>query len=135
MTPTTTDARFQGLRASLQIAADLIGSDPQSVNPEYIRALSEFGSMNSGIGTEYKEAFEALVVELAQTPRPDKSVEALVNDLEASADLVGTDVAITIANRPDYIQALAEHACLMADISGHHADSVHTVLVGVLSND
>lgn len=127
--------RIEALRTSLRIAADLIGPDIKTVDPEYTRAISEFGCMTSDITTEHKESFEALAIELAQTTDPDRNVDALATDLEASADLIGPDIGIASADRPDYIRALSEHACLIADISGHHAESVHAVLVGVLTND
>lgn len=135
MATMTTADRIKELRASLQIAADLIGPDILHVNSEYTRALSEFGCMNSGISTEHKEAFEALAIELAQTPHPEASATALVNDLEVSADLIGPDIDTATADRPEYLRALAEHACLIADISGDHANSVHDMLFGILTND
>lgn len=135
MATTPVNPRFQHLQDSLRIAADLIGPDIKTVDPEYTRAISEFGCMTSDITTEHKESFEALAIELAQTTDPDRNVDALATDLEASADLTGPDIGIAAANRPDYIRALAEHACFVADISGHHAESVHDVLVGVLAND
>ena len=127
--------RIEALRNNLRIAADLIGPDVSHVNPEYTRALSEFGCMASGITTEHKESFEALAIQLAQTPTPDASTEAFVNDLEVSADLIGKDIDTATTERPEYIRALAEHACLIADISGYHADSARDLLVGILTND
>lgn len=133
MATTLVDPRFQDLRDSLRIAADLIGPDTQNVDPEYTRAISEFACMTSGISTEYKEIFATLTNELAQTTDPEGNASALANDLEVSAVLIEPDS--DIASRPDYTRALAEHACFAADISGHHADSVHDLLVGILTND
>lgn len=134
MATQTTAERIEALRKNLHIAADLIGSDVHQVDPEYIRAVSEFACMASGISTDHKEALIALVIELAYTTNPQGNVDALTRDLEASADLIGRDHQDT-ERRSEYIRALSEHACLMADISGHHADSVHEVLVGILPND
>lgn len=135
MATMTTTGRIEELRASLQIAADLIGPDILPVDSEYTRALSEFGCMNSGISTIHKEAFENLAIQLAQTPRPEASAASLVNDLEVSALLIGDDIDVTLTERPERLQALCEHACVVAEIDSAHADSVHDLLIGVLTND
>lgn len=126
--------RIEALRNNLRIATDLIGPDAENVESEYLRAISEFACMASGISTDHKEALIALVIELAHTTDPDRNVETLIEHLEASADILGRDITLAVESRPEYVRALSEHACFMADISGHHADSVQDVLVGILTN-
>lgn len=135
MTVRTPEWRTTELARNLAIASDLIGDDPINVHPEYIRALSEHTCIASGVNSEHKEAVADLLIGLGQTNDPVRNAHALAQDLAASADLIGNDIHLATTNRPEYIRALSEHACFMADISGDHADSVQDVLIGILTSD
>lgn len=135
MTTQTLTERIEALRKNLHISTDLLCSGTDGVDGEYIRAVSEYACMASGISTDHKESLIALVIELAHTTDPQRNVDALAKHLEASADILGRDVTLAVEARPEYVRALCEHACFIADFSGHHADSVQDILVGILTND
>lgn len=134
-TTKTRDERVTALTHNLRITADLIGPDPENAHPEYLRALSEQACLASSISTNHKDAVSELAVSFAQTTDPDRSIAAFAQDVEASTDLIGPDISVDGLVNPEYIRALTEHACFVANLSGNNAEAVHAVFVGILTDD
>lgn len=135
MTVTTPEDRMTALQRNLTISADLIGPDIETGHPEYIRALSEYTCMASGISTDYKETVEDLSVQFAQTFRSDRSVATFMLDLESSIDLIDPSTTPEIAENSEYVRGLSEHACLAGNISPEHAPSVRALLMSIFANN
>lgn len=77
----TQTQRLTALGKALGTAADLIGNDPATVHPEYIRAMVEFVGQSHGVPSDSRESLTLVLIALGATESPESVAAAFASHL------------------------------------------------------